>query len=105
MKKDKFIIDQMDLDDIISNIRQEVSTLSRYRNNEGGTIVLITEKFYFRIESNLTATIITDLIEESRYQIIIVVGGGQHGLLGMSWGAEKSMLKKIRNIFLKYAKN
>ena len=92
----------MDLDDIIADINREANNLSQYRNDEGKTIVLVAEKFYFRIESNLSATIIIDHIYDNKYQIVIVVAGGKHGLLGISWGAERSMLKRIKNLFLKY---
>ncbi len=102
MESDKFIINRMELDGIIADIRQETNTLSRYETNNGGTIVLVAEKFYFRIESNLAATIIIDPIDENRYQIVIVVAGGRHGLLGVTWGAEGSMLKRIKNVFLKH---
>jgi hypothetical protein len=104
MESDKFIIKRMELDDIIADIRQETNSLSRYVTNNGETIVLVAEKFYFRIESNLAATIIIDPINESRYQIVIVVAGGRHGLLGVTWGAEGSMLKRIKNVFLKHTK-
>ena len=50
----------------------------------------------------LSATIIIDHIYDNKYQIVIVVAGGKHGLLGISWGAERSMLKRIKNLFLKY---
>jgi len=102
MRSDKFIINDIELDNLIVKINQEVDFLSRYEDNSGKIVVLVVEKFYFRIESNLAATIIFDRINESQYQIVIAVAGGRHGLLGISWGAEKSMLKKIKKIFLEY---
>jgi hypothetical protein len=104
MESDRFVIKRMDLDGIIADIHRESNTLYRYSTNEGETIVLVAEKFYFRIESNLSATIIIDPIDESRYQIDIVVAGGKHGLLGITWGAEGSMLKRIKNVFSKHTK-
>ena len=102
MESDKFIINAVDLENLIADINREVDFLSRYRDNKGKITVLIAEKFYFRIESNLAATIIIDRINENQYQIVIVVAGGKHGLFGITYGAERSMLKRIKNLFLKH---
>ncbi|MFX0020814.1 MAG: DUF6054 family protein [Candidatus Hermodarchaeota archaeon] len=102
METDKLLIDQVNIDDIIVDINREVDNLFKYTNDEGKTIILVAEKFYFRIESNLSATIIIDHIYDNKYQVIIVVAGGKHGILGLTWGAEGSMLKRIKNVFLKH---
>ncbi|MFX1379508.1 MAG: DUF6054 family protein [Promethearchaeota archaeon] len=104
MECDRFTISRVDLSDIIAGINREATSLFRYSTNEGQTIVLVAEKFFFRIESNLAATIIIDPIDESRYQVDIIVAGGKHGLLGVTWGAEGSMLKRIKNVFLRHTK-
>jgi hypothetical protein len=104
IESDRFIIDRVDLSDIIMDIRHEVTNLYQYSTNERKTIVLIAEKFYFRIKSNLAATIIIDVIDNLRYQIDIIVAGGKLGLLGFTYGAEGSMLKRIKNVFLRHTK-
>lgn len=101
MESDKFVINCVDLDEIITDINREVDNLSRYSDKEGKINVLVAEKFYFRIESNLAATIIIEPINENQFQIVIVVAGGKHGLLGVSYGAEKSMINRIKNLILK----
>ncbi len=101
MENDKFMINNVNLDDIIAGINREVDNLSRYKDKDGKVIVLIAEKFYFRIESNLAVTIIIEQINENQFQVVIVVAGGKSGLVGLSYGAEKSMLKRIKSIFLK----
>lgn len=101
MESDKFVINRVDLDEIITDINREVDNLSRYSDKEGKIIVLVAEKFYFRIESNLAATIIIERINENQYQIVVVVAGGKHGLLRVSYGAEKLMINRIKNLFLK----
>ena len=88
------------IDNLIAKINREVDFLSRYSDDSGKIIVLVGERYYFRIESNLAATIIIDRINENQYQIVIAVAGGKHGILGISWGAEKSMLKKLKKIFI-----
>ena len=100
MESDKFIISHIELDNLIAKINREVDFLSRYSDDSGKIIVLVGERYYFRIESNLAATIIIDRINENKYQIVIAVAGGKHGILGISWGAEKSMLKKLKKIFI-----
>ncbi|MFX0006003.1 MAG: hypothetical protein ACFFAV_04650 [Candidatus Hermodarchaeota archaeon] len=100
MESDRFKINRVDLNNIIMGINQETDTLYQYNTNEGKTIILIAERFYFRIESNLAATIIIDPIDKNRYQIDIIVAGGKHGLLGVTYGAEGSMLRRIKNVFL-----
>lgn len=101
MQSDKFIINNREINEIITDINRIVDSLSRYTTKKGETIVLIAEKFYFRIESNLAATVVVDRINQSELQIVIVVAGGGHGMLGISYGAEKSMMKKLKNQFLK----
>ena len=100
MQSEKFNMKHVDINEIITDISRVVDNLSRYTTKAGGTIVLIAEKYYFRIESNLAATIIIESINQSELQIVIVVAGGGHGMLGISYGAEKSMMKKIKNLFL-----
>ena len=102
LETDKFTIQCDDLESIIADINREVDNLSRYTENTGKVIVLIGERYYFRIESNLAATIIIDHINTNQYQIVIVSAGGKQGLMGITWGAERSMLKKIKDIFLNY---
>jgi len=68
----------------------------------GNMIVLVAERYYFRIESNLAVTIIIDRINENQYQIVVIVAGGKHGLFEITWGAERSMLKKIKKIFVNH---
>lgn len=100
MESDKFIINHIDLDNLIAKISLQVDFLSRYNDESDKIIVLVGERYFFRIESNLAVTIIIDRINENQYQIVIAVAGGSHGFFGISWGAEKSMLKKIKRIFI-----
>ncbi len=57
--------------------------------------VLMTEEFYFRINSNLLTTIIIDLSNKNKCHIEIASGGGTEGLIGFGWGAEGSSIKKV----------
>jgi predicted nucleotide-binding protein (sugar kinase/HSP70/actin superfamily) len=84
LETDKFTIQCDDLESIIADINPEVDNLSRYTENSGKVIVLIGERYYFRIESNLAATIIIDRINANEYQIVIVSAGGKKGLMGVT---------------------
>ena len=102
LETDKFTIQCADLEIIIQDINREVDNFSRYTENTGKIIVLIGERYYFRIESNLAVTIIIDRINDNEYQVVIVSAGGKQGLMGITWGAERSMLKRIKDVFLNH---
>ena len=100
MKIDKFTIQCTDLESLIRDINREVENLSKYTDNSGKMIVLVAERFYFRIGSYLAVTIIFDRINQDQYKVVIVVAGGKHDLLEFDWGAAKSMLKRIKNLIV-----
>jgi len=102
LEREKFTIHCTDLENLIKDINREVDHLSRYTEETGKMIVLVAERFYFRIESNLAVTIIIDRINENQYQVVVIVAGGKHGLFEITWGAERSMLKKIKKIFVNH---
>ncbi len=56
--------------------------------------IFVAEAYYFRINSTLTLTV---FIEETADEttVEIVSGGGKEGLVGLSYGAEKSAMKRI----------
>jgi len=99
LEREEFTIQCTDLETLITDINREVENLSRYTEETGRMIVLVAERYYFRIESNLAVTIIIDRINEDRYQIVIIVAGGKKGLFEITWGAERSMLKRIKSLF------
>ncbi|MFX1397420.1 MAG: DUF6054 family protein [Promethearchaeota archaeon] len=67
-----------------------------YASTDGNVKAYILEKFYFRVESNLSTTVIFDF---NRSEINIVVSGGSHGLFGITWGSERNMMKKMIEFF------
>ena len=66
-----------------------------YVYTSGNIVVLASEKFYLRIESNLLTTVILNIAGKDRYEIEIVTGGGALGLLGITWGAERHRSEEI----------
>ncbi|MBN1802221.1 MAG: hypothetical protein JW891_11985 [Candidatus Lokiarchaeota archaeon] len=67
-----------------------------YINTNGTVRTYITEQYYFRVKSDLSITVIFDFI---RQEVNIIVSGGSSGLLGVTWGAERNMLKKLVDFF------
>lgn len=57
--------------------------------------ILISEKYYFRTNSQLMACLILKIEDENNCVIDIVAGGGGQGLLDSTWGAEKKRVKEI----------
>lgn len=64
-----------------------------------GFVVIITEQYFFRTNSNLQTTTIFDLAEDTTCEVTIVSGGGGAGLLQYDWNTESGesnkLLKKI----------
>lgn len=60
--------------------------------------VFIAEEYYFRINSDLTLTVIAEETADET-TVEIISGGGKEGLLGFSYGAEKSAERRIVNLF------
>lgn len=59
--------------------------------------VIVTERFYLRNNSNMQATIIFDLVDETTCKVVIVAGGGGAGLLQMTFGSEGHAASKFIN--------
>ncbi|WMM24140.1 hypothetical protein RBU61_14575 [Tissierella sp. MB52-C2] len=57
--------------------------------------IFMSEKYYFRNNSQLMVCLILKLEDENNCVIDIVAGGGGQGLLSSTWGAEISRIKEI----------
>jgi hypothetical protein len=67
------------------------------------TVILFSEKYYFRNNSNLLLCIILNMESEEVCRIDIVSGGGGSGIAGSDWGAESSRIKDIEKIIKKFS--
>ena len=70
-----------------------------YQTTNGEVFILIGESYAFRVESDLTSTVILEFINESEAVCTIIASGGSKGLCKIDWGAqgsnERSIAKKI----------
>jgi hypothetical protein len=102
MEKEEFTIRTSQLEEVIYNLKQEFETFSRYSNNRRETIILIGERYLMRIDSSLAAFITIDLLDGNEALVNIIIAGGSKGLFRSTWGAEGSMLRKVKNHFQEY---
>lgn len=68
--------------------------IEKFESENCKVTVFVAEDYYFRINSTLTLTVI---IQENadNTTVDIISGGGKTGWLGISYGAEKSAVKRI----------
>jgi hypothetical protein len=57
--------------------------------------VFMSEKYYFRNNSQLMTCVILKIEDQNNCIIDIVAGGGGQGLFNSSWGAETSRIEEI----------
>jgi hypothetical protein len=100
MRHEILTLENVDIDNVIKNFINYFHPLGRFTDITGSINVFVFEEYYFRIESNLAVTIIFEHKDYNTLAIHAIVAGGSHGVFGFSWGAEKSMLNKIRKFFL-----
>ncbi|MHA1300870.1 MAG: DUF6054 family protein [Candidatus Helarchaeota archaeon] len=62
---------------------------------QGKVFILATERFYYRINSNLLSTVILDFSAENKCNVVIISGGGGAGPLEMIWGVESNRNNQI----------
>ena len=89
------------VNDIVRNFRTYFDTTEsvEFTNGNAKFITLVAEKYYFRINSTLSATA-SIFICDNTVKIGVIVTGGKEGLLGISWGAEDSAFNKIYRILI-----
>lgn len=60
-----------------------------------GFAVIITEQYFFRMNSTLQATAIFELVDDTTCKVSIVSGGGGEGFLQHDWGTESGKSNKL----------
>ena len=68
--------------------------IKRIEKQDCKITIFIFENYYFRINSTLTLTVIAEKTVNGT-TVEIVSSGGKEGFYGLSYGAEKSAVKRI----------
>ncbi|MBN1215622.1 MAG: hypothetical protein JXA99_09325 [Candidatus Lokiarchaeota archaeon] len=90
-------IDNIDL--IIKNFLTIIQPQYSYYNEDKNIYVYIFEKLAWQNLSEVSGTIIFDILENKRCKIIITISGGKTGWLRLTWGSERKMMEKISDFF------
>ncbi len=68
--------------------------IKRIKKQDYKITIFIAEDYYFRINSTLTLTVIVEETDNET-TVEVVSSGGKEGILGFSYGAEKSAVNRI----------
>ena len=102
MEQITYTLRNMSKDQLVHEFQNNFRPIFKISNNHNTTTIFILEEYYFRIESNLSITVIFDKIDDNSVEINAIVSGGKKGILEISWGAERKALKKLTRFFEKY---
>ena len=85
------------VDDLPSLLKSRIpdSTLIK----EGASVILLTEKLYLRVGSNLLSVIVFSMESEASCRIRVISGGGGYGL-GITLGSESSCNQRLVNLIM-----
>ncbi len=64
-------------------------------SRDASIAVLLSDKYYFRINSTLFSTVILDYRDEATCAVSVYSGGGATGLLNVTWGSEGARNREI----------
>ena len=93
MEATRLRLEGQNLDRLVDQLRDGLPGSHVYTSEN--TVVIASERFYFRVESNLLTVIILDTAHKDRYEVEIVTGGGAQGFFGITLGSERHRSKEI----------
>jgi hypothetical protein len=102
MEQKSFLFENVVYEQLINDFEENFNPNFKFSNNQNTTTIFIIERYYFRINSNLTLTLIFNMINSNSIELHIITSGGTSGLLGLSGGAEKSALHRVIKFLKKY---
>jgi len=102
MEQMTYKIRTLNKDQLVHEFQNMFRPIFKISNNQNTTTIFILEEFYFRIESNLTITVIFDKIDDNSVEINAISSGGKTGIMQLTWGAERKALKNLTRFFEKY---
>ena len=103
MESQKLHLMGCEIEKLSQQLCTRFSMNSRFTSKQGDVEVLLREKFYFRISSNLSFFAILDFQQKGECALTLIAAGGKHGPFGFSYGAEKNMLEQAKKEVRKLA--
>ncbi len=100
MEHDILTLEGVKIDHVIEDFIDKFQPSGKLIVANGIIHIYIMEDFYFRIGSEVATTVIFEQKEPNLLVVHIAVAGGRD-MLGVSLRSQKSMLKKLRNFFVK----
>jgi len=96
MRIKELLIEGSDVSEIISFLKSEFPLSYNYITYDSKVAIFILERFSFIQNSELSITIIIDIISVSKCKLLIIVTGGRSGIFRLDiFGLEESMLRNI----------
>ncbi len=102
MEQITYLLRNISKDQLVHEFQNSFRPIFKISNNQNTTNIFILEEYYYRIESNLSITVIFDKIDDNSVEINAISSGGKTGIIQFSWGAERKALKKLTRFFEKY---
>ena len=102
MEQSSIFLENVDFEKLLSDFQGYFKPIFHISTSKNATYVFIVEQFYMRTLSNLTITVVFERLREDIIKIHVMVSGGGTGLFQLSYGAERSALKKFITFFNYY---
>lgn len=92
------------MDAVISEIRStlDAQLCAEFRPKQPGVklVTLVLESYYFRVNSNVGLVVMLE--ETGDYTHISACAcGGSSGMIGMDWGAENSLARRLKALLIR----
>ena len=98
MEQITYTLRNISKDQLVHEFQNIFWPIFKISNKHNTTTIFILEEYYYRIESNLSITVIFDNVDDNSVEINAIASGGKKGIIQFSRGAEKKALKKFNSI-------
>ena len=102
MEQTSVFLENVDFEKLLSDFQGFFNPIFRISTSKNTIYVFIVEEFHMLPFSNLTITVVFERIREDLIKIHVIVSGGGTGIFQLSYGAERSALKKFNTFFNYY---
>ena len=97
METIKIRIEGPDISPLTEIMKNRIS--DPYIHSDDKTLIVATESYFFRINSNLMTVMILRMVSRDQCKIDIISGGGSSGFISSTCGAESSANAKFIKFF------